>query len=87
MKTRLLAFALVPFLAVPVLTTGEAAAKGCIKGAIVGGVAGHMVGHGVAGAAAGCIYGRHRAKEKALQQQQNVQPVQPGQQYPGQQKL
>jgi hypothetical protein len=52
------------------LAANSADAKGCIKGAVVGGVAGHYAGHhGLLGAAAGCLYGRHRAKEQAHQQQ------------------
>ena len=39
------------------------------------GKAGRYAGHhGVLGAAAGCLYGRHRAKEQARQQQDQGQP-------------
>lgn len=52
-------------LALAVLASGGAEAKGCIKGAIVGGVAGHYAGHhGLLGAAAGCAVGRHAANKK-----------------------
>jgi outer membrane lipoprotein SlyB len=55
------------------VAAGSAEAKGCLKGAAVGGVAGHYAGHhGVLGAAAGCLYGRHRAKEQAQQQQSQL---------------
>ena len=55
------------------VAAGSAEAKGCLKGAAVGGVAGHYAGHhGVLGAAAGCLYGRHRAKAQAQQQQSQL---------------
>ncbi len=50
-------------LAVALVCSGGAEAKGCIKGAIVGGVAGHMAGHGKLGAAAGCVVGHHEANK------------------------
>jgi hypothetical protein len=54
----------------------QAEAKGCIKGAIVGGIAGHFAGHhGLLGAAAGCAYGRHRANQQRIQQQNNQPPA------------
>lgn len=49
--------------AVALVSTGAAEAKGCIKGAMVGGVAGHMAGHGKVGAAAGCVIGHHEASK------------------------
>ena len=62
------------------LAANSADAKGCIKGAVVGGVAGHYAGHhGVLGAAAGCLYGHHRAKEQARQEQQGQTPAPVGQ--------
>ena len=59
MKAMLAAAAL----AVALVSSGCAEAKGCIKGAIVGGVAGHMAGHGKLGAAAGCVVGHHEANK------------------------
>ena len=51
--------------------TSAANAKGCIKGAAVGGVAGHVAHHhGLIGAGIGCLVGRHHAKQKELQAQQ-----------------
>ncbi len=50
-------------LAVALVSSGGAEAKGCIKGAIVGGAAGHMAGHGKLGAAAGCVVGHHEANK------------------------
>jgi hypothetical protein len=49
--------------AVALVASGTAEAKGCIKGAIVGGAAGHMAGHGKLGAAAGCVVGHHEANK------------------------
>ncbi|MDX3968276.1 MAG: hypothetical protein QHD01_16975 [Bradyrhizobium sp.] len=59
MKAMLAAAAL----AVALVSSGGAEAKGCIKGAIVGGVAGHMADHGKLGAAAGCVVGHHEANK------------------------
>ncbi|MCP3459756.1 hypothetical protein [Bradyrhizobium sp. CCGUVB23] len=49
--------------AVALISSGAAEAKGCIKGAIVGGVAGHVAGHGKLGAAVGCVIGHHEANK------------------------
>jgi hypothetical protein len=53
----------VAYVAITLVSSGVAEAKGCIKGAIVGGVAGHMAGHGKLGAAAGCVTGHHEANK------------------------
>lgn len=50
-------------IAVALVSSGAADAKGCIKGAIVGGIAGHVAGHGKVGAAAGCAIGHHEANK------------------------
>ncbi|MBP0112819.1 hypothetical protein [Bradyrhizobium vignae] len=60
-------------LAVALVSSGGADAKGCIKGAIVGGVAGHMAGHGKLGAAAGCAIGHHEANKQKNPNDSNAQ--------------
>src|SRR6266446_923500 len=70
-RTRVMKSAAAIFaLALALVSTSPADAKGCLKGAVVGGVAGHYAGHhGTIGALAGCAYGRHRAKEQARRPQ------------------
>jgi hypothetical protein len=59
--------------ALSIMVTSPADAKGCLKGAVVGGAAGHYAGHhGLIGAAAGCLIGRHEARKHEMEQEKVI---------------